>query len=44
MVNKMAISEFFSGDFGVKMSVGEGLGAIQFLVTLKKGTRTFNFR
>ena len=33
MVNKMAISEFWSGDFWEKMSVGGGLGALQFLVT-----------
>ena len=45
MVNKMAISEFWSGDFWEKkMSVGGGLGALQFFWSLKKGTRTFNFR
>ena len=27
-----------------KMSVGGGLGALQFFRSLKKGTRTFNFR
>ena len=43
MVNKMAISEFSSGDFGEKMSVEGGLGALQFLWSLKKRTRTFNF-
>ena len=36
MVNKMAISEFLSGDFGEKMSVGGGLGALQFFGHLKR--------
>ena len=46
MVNKMAIAEFLSGDFGGNMSVGGGLGAPppQFFWSLKKYTRTFNFR
>ena len=30
MVNKMAILEFSPGDFGEKISVGGGLGALQF--------------
>ena len=33
MVNKMANSEFWSADFWEKISVGGGLGALQFLVT-----------
>ena len=36
MVNKMAISEFSSGDFGEKMSVEGGLGALQFFGHLKR--------
>ena len=44
MVNKMDISEFWSGDFWEKMSVGGGLGALQFFWSLKKGTRPFKFR
>ena len=36
MVNKMAISEFWSGDFGEKMSVGGGLGALQFFWSLER--------
>ena len=40
----MAISKFWSVDFGIKMSVGGGLGPLQFFLSLKKGTRTFNFR
>ena len=44
MLNKMAISKFWSGDFGKKKSVGEGLVALHFFKSLKKGTRTFNFR
>ena len=44
MVNKMAISEFCSSDFGENMSVGGGLRALQFFWLLKNGTRTFNFR
>ena len=43
MVNKMAISEFRSDAFAEKMSVGGGLGALQFFWSLEKGTRTFNF-
>ena len=35
MLNKMAISEFRSGDFGKKMSVGGGQGALQFFRSLK---------
>ena len=30
MVNKMAISEFWSSDFWEKFSVGGGLSALQF--------------
>ena len=44
MVNKMDISDFWSGDFGEKMSVEGGLGTLQFFWSLKKGTRTFHFR
>ena len=44
MLNKMAISEFWSDNFEQKMSVGGGLGALQFFGLLKKGTRTFHFR
>ena len=44
MLNKMAISEFWSDYFGKKMSVGGGLGALWFFQSLKKGTRTFHFR
>ena len=44
MANKMAISEFWSGDFWEKMSVGGGLGAQQFFWSLKKGTRALYFR
>ena len=29
MLNKMAISEFWSDDFGKMISVGGGLGALQ---------------
>ena len=36
MMNKMAISEFGSGDFWGKMSVGGGLGALQFFGHLKR--------
>ena len=36
MVNKMAISEFWFGDFWEKMSVGGGLGALQFVGHLKR--------
>ena len=35
MVNQMAISEFRSGDFWEKMSVGGGLGALQFFDHVK---------
>ena len=35
MLNKMAISEFWSYDFGGKMSVGGGLDALQFFGHLK---------
>ena len=42
-MNKMAISEFWSGDFGKKMSVGGGLGALQFFLSHKKDTRAVNF-
>ena len=44
MMNKMAISKLLSVDFGKKMSVGGGLGPLQFFRSLKKGTRTVNFR
>ena len=44
MVNKIAILEFWSGDFGEKMSVWGGLGALHFFFSLKKRTRTFNYR
>ena len=43
-VNKMAISEFWSGYFGKIISVGGGLGALRIFLSLKKGTRTFHFR
>ena len=33
MLNKMAISEFWSGEFGRIISVGGGLGTLQILVT-----------
>ena len=36
MMNKMSISEFWSTDFWEKMSVGGGLGALQFFLSLKK--------
>ena len=36
MVNKMAISEFWSGDFREKTSMGGGLGALQFFGHLKR--------
>ena len=36
MVNKIAISELCSGNFGGKMSVGGGLGALQFFGHLKR--------
>ena len=44
MLNKMAISKFWSVDFGKNTSVGGGLDALQFFWSLKKGTRTFHFR
>ena len=40
----MAISEFWSVDFGKTISVGGGLGALQFFWSLKKATRTLHFR
>ena len=43
-LNKMAISEFWSVDFGKIISVGGGLGTLQFFWSLKNGTRTFHFR
>ena len=43
-LNKMDISEFWSVDFWKIISVGGGLGALQFFWSLKKGTRTFHFR
>ena len=44
MVNKNAFSEFWFGDFGERMRVGGGLGSLQYIWSLKKGTRTFNSR
>ena len=41
MVNKMAISEFWSGDFVGKMSVGGGLAALQFFGHLKMALEIF---
>jgi len=35
--------KILSGDFGKKMSVGGGMGTVQFCGSLKKGTRTFSF-
>ena len=35
MVNKIAILEFWSGDFGETMSVWGGLGALHFFCHLK---------
>ena len=35
MLHKMAISEFWSSDFGKKISVGGGLGALQLFGHLK---------
>ena len=43
MLNKMAISEFWSDYFG-KMRVGGSLGALWFFWSLKKDARTFHFR
>ena len=43
MLNKMASSEFRSGNFGKTISVGGGLSALQFFWSLKKGIRTFNY-
>ena len=36
MLNKMAISKFWSGDFGKIISVGGGLGALHFFRSLKR--------
>ena len=36
MLNKMAISEFWSDDFGKMISVGGGLGALQFFGHLNR--------
>ena len=36
MLNKMAISKFWFVDFGKKMSVGGGLGALKFFGHLKR--------
>ena len=44
MLNKMTILEFGSFDFGKMISVGGGLGALQYFWSLKKGTRPFHFR
>ena len=41
MLNKMAISEFGSGDFGKEISVGGGLGALQFFGHLKRTLELF---
>ena len=43
MLNKIDISKFDLVTLG-KMSVGGGLGTLQFLSYLKMDTRTFNFR
>ena len=40
MLNKMAISEFWSSDFGKIISLGGGLGALQYFWSLKKDART----
>jgi hypothetical protein len=44
MLNKMAISKFWLGDFGKNMSLVGGQVALQFFGSLKRGTRIFNFR
>ena len=41
MLNKMAISEFWSGDFGKIISVGGGQGALQFFGHLKRALELF---
>ena len=43
MLNKMAISEFWSSDFGKIISVGEGLGALHFFGHLKRALELFRF-
>ena len=43
MLNKMLSQNFDPVILG-KMSMGGGLGALKFFWSLKKGTRTFNFR
>ena len=40
-MNKMAISEFWSVDFGKIISVGGGLGALQFFGHLKRALELF---
>jgi hypothetical protein len=44
MLHKMAISKFLSDDFRGEMSVGGGLTALQYFWSLKKDTRTLDFR
>ena len=44
MLNKMAISKFLLGDFGEKNERGRGPSCPPIFWSLKKGTRTFNFR
>ena len=41
MLNKMAISEFGSDDFGKMISVGGGLGGLQFFGHLKRALELF---
>ena len=41
MLNKMAVSEFRSGDYGKTISVGGGLGALQFFCHLKRALELF---
>ena len=41
MLNKMAISEFLSGGFGKRLSVGGGLGVLQFFGHLKRALELF---
>ena len=41
MMNKMAISEFSSGDFGKIIGVGGGLGTLQFFGHLKRALELF---
>ena len=41
MLNKIAISEFWSSDFGKKISLGGGLGALQLFGHLKRALELF---